>query len=96
MNPFWDRFRFYSWSWESSQTSVALRNDSSRALAALSLPGGRTEKDAHCRDFYLSLIFPIFTIVAEKILTRIKLYKREMCYSKETEKRVATGAIYCP
>lgn len=58
MNPFWDRFRFYCSGWGSSQTSVALRERLSRALAALSLPGGGTEKDAHCRDFHLSPVFP--------------------------------------
>lgn len=58
INPFWDRFGFYCSSWESSQISVARRSGSSRALAALSLPRGRTEKDAHQGDFHLSPIFP--------------------------------------
>lgn len=58
MNPFWDRFRFYCSTWESSQTSVARRSSSSRALAALSLPRGRTRKDAHHGDFHLSTVFP--------------------------------------
>lgn len=95
INPFWDRFRFYCSGWESSQTSAALRNGSAGPWQ-LSACLGEGQRRMHIVGTSTSPLSSqqIFTIVAEKIPTCIKLYEREMYYSKETEKTVATGG-YC-
>lgn len=70
MNPFWDRFRFYCSGWESSQTSVALRNGSAGPWQ-LSACLGEGQRRMHIVGTSTSPLSSqqIFTIVAEKIPT---------------------------